>query len=408
MKTFNIFDDYFEKLGISTRYNTLGYTQDMVSAYVHETRDIVGKDISHFKKSQCYSQYYDMKERPKYTGFEWAKEEDNTIRRKLYKIVDGMYIFDEQYFLDGTVPDLDYLTLLIESLPHGNNLLYLSGGADSEMVALSMISANIQFTPVILQYTKNGRVMNDFDTIYATKFCNKHHLEPYYYSIEVLEVWDTDEFIELVSAIRTTSPQQGIYAHAVLEIDKIFPNATHMFGGEIRYRTDVECNVKNPEERADLAMLVKTAPGFNGVTYTHAGTSNASVHLCLTDYETFGFPFMTPTSGTPLSGAWNTGGSLPLPPAPNDHYEHKLTCTAVSNKTGTARENPLFGSPYPNFIAIVIPYDEEQGTYTPYGIGSVTTLSSGPGTVTATFLLELRNPAKPSVVTTSTYTLRLI
>jgi hypothetical protein len=116
----------------------------MVVSYVHETRDIVGKKQSNLLKPRCYSQYYDMMERPKYTGFEWVSEEDYIIREKLYKVIDKDQT-REQYFLDDTVPELDYLTLLKESLPvNGNNLLYLSGGIDSEMAALAMIQFMLQ------------------------------------------------------------------------------------------------------------------------------------------------------------------------------------------------------------------------------------------------------------------------
>ena len=58
-------------------------------------------------------------------------------------------------------------------------LIGLSGGSDSQVVCLSMMQANVPFTPVILKtFSSDGRVYNQFDIDGAHEFCRKYDLTP--------------------------------------------------------------------------------------------------------------------------------------------------------------------------------------------------------------------------------------
>lgn len=58
-------------------------------------------------------------------------------------------------------------------------MIGLSGGFDSQVVCLSFLNANVEFTPVILHLkSETGETYNHHDLIGAYEFCNKFNLTP--------------------------------------------------------------------------------------------------------------------------------------------------------------------------------------------------------------------------------------
>lgn len=70
--------------------------------------------------------------------------------------------------------------------------LAMSGGIDSEVMAISFIEAGVEFTPFILKYEVNNCVINSHDTVYAEDFCKKHKIEP------VIHVVDPNKIMDMV------------------------------------------------------------------------------------------------------------------------------------------------------------------------------------------------------------------
>ena len=396
MKTFTAFDTYFEKLGISTRFNTLGYDSNLISAFVEETRGVVGKTPSNHCKAICYDKYYDMVNRPKYTGFEWAKEEDHLLREKLYKSVSADQT-QEQFFLDKTTEaGIDYKTCLTNSLSGIEGaVIYLSGGLDSELVARAALEAGTQFVPVILQYVKCGKIMNAYDTVYAEEFCAKNSLAPHFIQIDVLSVWESSAFYDLAVAMGTVSPQQALYGYAVLEVEKAFPGALHMFGGEVRYLTDVE---GEESKLADLVMLAKIMPGYNGQSYTiHWDGTNplayTSIDLFYSNSGSWsiasvsdgGSHISLPITGSPQSGTWTT--------TPGSAYEVNVTTTSLSVPSPIVSSTPANGA---------------SSGWTSIGANTrilrITGSGGSPADGQASYSIQCRATLNPATVVTSTVT----
>jgi hypothetical protein len=57
--------------------------------------------------------------------------------------------------------------------------LSLSGGIDSEVMAMAFIKAGVPFVPFILEYFLDNEVINNHDISYALDFCKKNNLTPF-------------------------------------------------------------------------------------------------------------------------------------------------------------------------------------------------------------------------------------
>jgi hypothetical protein len=333
-----------------------------------------------------------LESRTNYSGFENFKSIDIEVRERLYKDIDKDTCA-EQFFLDGSWPVTDYKTLLLNSFSSIDTpkLLYLSGGIDSEMLALSMIEAGAQFTPVILHWTAVGKVVNSYDTEYAIRFCREHNLEPIIREFNIPALWHSTEFYQLAVDVGIVSPQQITYAHAVLELDKEFPDHMHMFGGEVRYLSDVEAE---DNRLADLVMLAKVTPGYDTLGYSKSNSVGNPASVVLTYDATAGtwtiqFLGLGTNSGSPTSGSWTT--------TPGSAYEYRNIDVDVLQNTD------------PPNVDIVPPSLD----LTWYSLTSVTTIASvaidfggGGNTVEVLFTIDVRATASPATVVTTTIILQ--
>ena len=313
-----LIENYFKTVGLDVSYNTLGFSEDMRNAYVHEHQSDVEEagGQSNPIKYHLYSKYFEFKNREKYTGFEFFKKQDVEYRAEMIERVKTPQFAPAVVTPKDKAPSQSYAELLTDHCKTLDGaLLYLSGGLDSEFVANVMLKNGVKFTPVIFRWTdKTGIVRNDFDTQYAFAFCEAHGLEPIVEAIDIETLWQSEDFKLLSEAIEMISPQMTTYAYMVTMMENKYPNAKHVLGGEVKFQTDFiddDGTVKN------LVFLAKLTPGYNGITYGLAlsAVTDGTAQTATLRYSNAGTWTVSLTgpglsSGTPTNGSWtNTPGS---------------------------------------------------------------------------------------------------
>lgn len=205
-------------------------------------------------KFEVYARTFPCKPRTKYTGFEFATELDHKARQKIadslsvseitgtqdvtelerqtgqadlveqeYQYNINLNKFENRYNIQSLSDAIDvYRNKLIENaLKHQGqlNVLYFSGGADSEMTLWSFMEAGVDFVPVTFVYVNNqGDIINYHDTIWADEFCREHDLPQIKRELNVEEFWNSPELLEYAKIGRTSSPQIAAYHKMVDEV----------------------------------------------------------------------------------------------------------------------------------------------------------------------------------------------
>lgn len=91
----------------------------------------------------------------------------------------------------------------------------LSGGYDSQVVCLSLMSAGVPFTPVVLQlFNHDGMIYNKYDNDGAFAFCKKHGLVPVVEKLN-LNNYYVNELPKLVEAFCITSAEIVVQLYLV-------------------------------------------------------------------------------------------------------------------------------------------------------------------------------------------------
>jgi hypothetical protein len=321
---------YFANLGIDVEFNTIGRNNDLIQAYIANTQSLVSIEqhqISENIKFACYSQFYTFAPRQKFTGFENFKEQDIAFR-----IANSDIIVQPQVrpclVTEKNPSSNTYKETLISSFSDFTKpiILYLSGGLDSELLALALLEAGKPFTPVIFCWTSNDAVKNQAEVQFAFDFCAAHNLTPIIKSIDVSSLWSSSvEFKQLSVDIQIVSPQLTTHAYMVLLMNSEIPNAQHLFGGEVRYRTNY---LKDDNSLANIILLGKVAPGYNGNLYTRANASAKPVNVRLNLSSSGAWNIVTGgiglTTGSPLSGTWAVA------PLAVGGYEYRITAVSGS------------------------------------------------------------------------------
>lgn len=240
---------FYLQRGMLVRFNTLGYTKQLVDAYVSE----VGRKLqvgvsSHDIKYQLYTEYYPFEFRLKYTGFENFGKLDTVVRTELATLQSDR--FPTHIELAVNVPSestttVRYLNLLSATFdPTRHYVLYLSGGLDnSELVARVLLDLKLNFTPVIFNWVDAaGNIQNHHDTTHATRFCTKFNLTPIYRTVYLDVLWQSQKFREFAVSINQISPQIATEAYMPQMVGDRFKHSVHLFGGEVRINrlTDID------------------------------------------------------------------------------------------------------------------------------------------------------------------------
>lgn len=366
---------YFKNKQIDVSFNTLGATDKLIQLYIKENKNLVkgiaGQTSNHVKHA-CYNRYYEIESRPKYTGFEKFQHLDKITRKKMFPLVPGLVGVPELEIvnddsLSGSY--IDELKAYIKGLK--DPLLYLSGGVDSEFVALVMLEVGIKFTPVILQWVNDSdKVCNIHDFLYAFDFCEKHKLTPIINKINLEKLWNNPEFIELARETCNNSPQVNTYVYAVELMAEKYPNSTHVLGGEVRFRTII-----NEEQETNYVSALKTSvPAYDGYSFTftenaafaastgvvaaYSGANKVGIKLVYnyngdvtsnqtwTVYGISNTANVTPTANTlgATSGTWFNG--TPPPHSNNLGFEYStnngVTWTTMNSGSGALGDNVIY------------------------------------------------------------------
>ncbi len=192
----------------------LNSNPDAVAAFRRDASKLLNENgQSNYVKQQVYSNYFDLEPRPKFTGFESLESLDKEIRAKLSKIVKPS--LDKEIVSVDHDHTMDFKSALVErakKLKGRKNYLYYSGGVDSEVVLLSFLEAQVQFTPVIFIWENDKReALNCHDVQYAFKFCVKHNLYPIVRTLNVERFWKSEEIVEMAHKYNQSSPQLLTY-----------------------------------------------------------------------------------------------------------------------------------------------------------------------------------------------------
>lgn len=304
-------DKYFENKGINVSFNTLGATDLLRHAFVSDYKSIVENSStkrSNFVKPTIYSDMYTFQIRPKYTGFESYQKMDNEFRQKIAPyIYESQMTPGEQITNDSLNTTKSYKQLLVDHISKIENpLVYLSGGMDSHLLAYSFLEANKKFTPIIFEYvTDTGEVTNFNDIKYAFEFCKKYGLIPEIHQLNITELWAGEHFSRLAIEMQINSPQFTTYAFMVNMMSLKYPNASHLFGGEVRFSTEY---FTNTNERANIVYLNKVVPSYDGGNFGLGVGCFTSVGVGLVYFSNgtwyINYFTSTPSSGLLTDGSW--------------------------------------------------------------------------------------------------------
>lgn len=111
----------------------------------------------------------------------------------------------------------------IKSIKHDSIIVPLSGGIDSEIVALTCLAAKKQFTPLIMRYIGvDGNILNDHDFVYAEKFCSSHNLTPVYVNLDIITFYETGIYYKYAQEYYASSPQLCAHLWMMDQVDGFF------------------------------------------------------------------------------------------------------------------------------------------------------------------------------------------
>jgi hypothetical protein len=146
----------------------------------------------------------------------------------------------------------------------------MSGGIDSEVTAISFLNAGIPFTPLILQYEFNNKILNNYDIKYAFEFCTKHNLSPMIHSVNPVE------FVKMATSDDYAKYTQiaGVYMYVQIYLINLVEDMNGMLVGggteqNWRYSTELEFCIRSSYLTAYQYMYdnnLKHWPSFHWTT----------------------------------------------------------------------------------------------------------------------------------------------
>jgi hypothetical protein len=117
-----------------------------------------------------------------------------------------------------------------------NLKLCLSGGLDSEMVALALMAKKIPFEARILKFNDGW---NSEDTQHAVSFCIRNSIPYKFIDLDIIHFFESGDFLPFLKRYRTQSPELASHCWFLDQID-----GTPIIGREIfRYEiVEGECH----------------------------------------------------------------------------------------------------------------------------------------------------------------------
>lgn len=316
---------YFTNLGIDVEFNTLGATPELISEFIANTQSLVSIEsyqMSEHIKHTCYSQFYSFTARPKLTGFENFKTADRQFRICQNPLVKTPQV-RHCNITDKTASSNNYKSVLVNYLQSYTKpiILYLSGGLDSELLANALIEAGKSFTPVIFKWTDGVTTQNDAEFQYALDFCSLHGLTPVIQTFNINELWASEEFKQLSLDMQLVSSHLTTHGYMVKHMNSLMPNCQHLFGGEVRYRTNY---LKDDSTLANIILLGKVAPSYGNFIYDFISTTihnGSSLSLSFSSSGTWNINAI----GTNLGGGESFSGTWAEAPLAAGGYQYRIS-----------------------------------------------------------------------------------
>lgn len=109
---------------------------------------------------------------------------------------------------------------IIKNTKH-NIILPLSGGIDSELIAISCIQMKKKFTPIIMEYYYDGMLMNLHDIKHAYEFCNKFSIKYKKLNLNLNDFFDNGKFLDY-EKYNCASPQHACHLWMLEQISDYF------------------------------------------------------------------------------------------------------------------------------------------------------------------------------------------
>ena len=204
--------------------NFLTYSAKSIRAFITEAlpRMSPGETSNHIK-TQVYTSNFDVEPRPKYTGFEKVISQDVKTRKRLRAHLKAQGLDDNteiaeaksqdlKNYIDDNSEGITFRDSLIEIAktyadPDNINLVYYSGGLDSEIVIQSFRLAGVKFCPVVFTLTWQGDIINDHDLSWAHKFLSDNQIPYVSRTIELSNFWESEKIEAYARDWGISSPQ---------------------------------------------------------------------------------------------------------------------------------------------------------------------------------------------------------
>jgi hypothetical protein len=195
------------KKKLNTSFMT--YSAKSIASFIREamTRMTPG-EISNHVKGYVYHDNFGIVTRPKYTGFEKVISRDVETRKHLREVLEALDIDDVtsesetasyniKSYLENSTTEESFRESLCEIAEHyadpdNVNLVYYSGGMDSEVVLISFMEAQVEFCPIVFTLTWGADVINEHDLEWAHKFLSEHSIPYISRTLDISEFWESD------------------------------------------------------------------------------------------------------------------------------------------------------------------------------------------------------------------------
>lgn len=194
-----------KKLNISF----LTYSAKSIGSFMREAASrMTPGEISNHVKSYVYHDNFGIVTRPKYTGFEKVVSHDVVARKHLKKLLISRGIDDVtseseasatnvKKYMDQSSQTETFRESLLELAelyadPDNINLVYYSGGMDSEVVLMSFIEAGVEYCPVVFTLTWQADIINEHDLEWAHKFLSENDISYISRTLDISEFWQSN------------------------------------------------------------------------------------------------------------------------------------------------------------------------------------------------------------------------
>ena len=101
------------------------------------------------------------------------------------------------------------------SKQNNNIWLCMSGGVDSEAMALAFVEAQVEFSVAILRFPED---LNDFDICHAVSFCDYYKLHYHFIDLDIFQFLGSDLHQDISHTYQCSSPQLCAHIHFLDQI----------------------------------------------------------------------------------------------------------------------------------------------------------------------------------------------